>query len=161
MRDYIGIFKELNAHGIQYLVAGGVALNLHGVPRMTYDIDLLLNLEEENIIAFLALMETWKFRPKVRVKSADLASPKKRRDWVKKKNMKAFTLVNLSWYISEIEVLIDSPIEFKEAIREAQSLRVKGVRVPLISKKHLIQMKQQSARRQDKSDIELLKAIMP
>lgn len=48
MLDYSGIFKELNAQKIKYIVVGGLAVNLHGIPRATYDIDLLLYLEKES-----------------------------------------------------------------------------------------------------------------
>lgn len=49
MLDYLGIFKELNAKGIRCIVVGGMAVNLHGIPRMTYDIDLLLDIDDRNI----------------------------------------------------------------------------------------------------------------
>ena len=47
--DFQRIFKELNKLKIDYLVIGGLAVNFHGVPRMTYDIDLMLLLRPENI----------------------------------------------------------------------------------------------------------------
>jgi len=36
--DYKKIFKGLNGAGIDYLVVGGLAVNFHGIPRMTYDL---------------------------------------------------------------------------------------------------------------------------
>jgi len=51
--DFQTIFKELNRIGIDYLVVGGLAVNFHGVPRMTYDIDLMVLLEPENILKFV------------------------------------------------------------------------------------------------------------
>ena len=38
--DYKKIFKGLNSAGIDYLVVGGLAVNFHGIPRMTYDMDI-------------------------------------------------------------------------------------------------------------------------
>jgi hypothetical protein len=35
--DYRTIFKEFNRRGIDYLVVGGLAVNFHGVPRITYE----------------------------------------------------------------------------------------------------------------------------
>ncbi len=35
MLDYLGILKRLGEQQVHYLVAGGVAVNLHGIPRMT------------------------------------------------------------------------------------------------------------------------------
>jgi hypothetical protein len=48
--DFQTVFKELNGLGIDYLVVGGLAVNFHGVPRMTYDIDLMVLLEREDIL---------------------------------------------------------------------------------------------------------------
>lgn len=41
------LFGALEAARVAYAVVGGVAVNLHGVPRMTYDVDLadLVHLE--------------------------------------------------------------------------------------------------------------------
>ena len=47
--DYQTIFRVLNKQKIDYLVVGGLAVNFHGVPRMTYDIDLMISLDDENI----------------------------------------------------------------------------------------------------------------
>lgn len=48
MLDYLAIFKKLNEKGIRYIVAGGIAVNLYGIPMMTYDVDLILDLEDKN-----------------------------------------------------------------------------------------------------------------
>ena len=48
--DYRKIFKELNKSKIEYLVVGGLAVNFHGIPRMTYDLDLMLLMESDNIL---------------------------------------------------------------------------------------------------------------
>lgn len=34
---YREVLAQLQAYGVRYLVAGAVAMNLHGVPRMTAD----------------------------------------------------------------------------------------------------------------------------
>ena len=51
--DYKAIFKELNTEKINYVVVGGLAVNFHGIPRMTYDIDLLIQLEPKNILRII------------------------------------------------------------------------------------------------------------
>jgi hypothetical protein len=57
--DFQTVFKELNGVGIDYLVVGGLAVNLHGVPRMTYDIDLMVLLESENILKVVSKLTQW------------------------------------------------------------------------------------------------------
>jgi len=52
MLDYLGILKKMNEKGVRYIVVGGIAVNLYGIPRMTYDIDLMLDLEDKNLKNF-------------------------------------------------------------------------------------------------------------
>lgn len=53
---YENIFKALEQRNIQYAVAGGVALVLHGVVRFTVDLDLIVDLERENLMRFILAM---------------------------------------------------------------------------------------------------------
>ena len=39
---YVELFRRLEEAGVRYLVVGGVAVNLHGVNRLTHDVDLML-----------------------------------------------------------------------------------------------------------------------
>lgn len=160
MLDYLAIFKELNDIGVRYVVAGGMAVNLHGVPRMTYDIDLVLDLRNENLSKFLAKVKSWGFKPKVPVDIMDFADAGKRADWIENKNMKAFNLVNQEWAISEIDILIDTPVSFDEAFKSAAKYEVADVVIPTIAIEHLIYMKERAGREQDKADVLYLKKIM-
>lgn len=36
---YLDLFQALDKHRVLYLLIGGLAMNLHGVPRMTMDVD--------------------------------------------------------------------------------------------------------------------------
>jgi len=159
MLDYLAIFKKLNEKGIKYIVVGGVAVNLYGIPRMTYDIDLILDLEDEGLKKFLALLKGWGFKPKVPVNIMDFAKRDKREDWIKNKNMKAFNLVNHKWAISEIDVVIDSPVDYDKVCKRIEHINLQGVSVPVISIDDLIKMKKITNREQDKSDIRYLRRI--
>ncbi len=71
MLDYLEIFKTFNNNGIQYIIGGGIAVHLYGIPRMTYYIDILLYLEESNAKRFVEQMIQWNFKPEVPVKPMD------------------------------------------------------------------------------------------
>lgn len=51
---YLDIFRGLQEEGVRYLVVGGLAMNLHGIPRMTADVDLYVDLEKANASRFLS-----------------------------------------------------------------------------------------------------------
>lgn len=162
MLDYISIFEELNKKKIQYLLVGGLAVNFHGVPRMTYDIDLLLYLSDRNIDNFLKLMKEWGFSPKIPIDIMSFADKAKREDWIKNKNMKAFCLANPAWAVSEIDIIIDSPISYEKALRHSKTIKIqnRNVDVPIISISDLILMKKKSDRIQDKEDIANLQKLL-
>ena len=50
------VFKSLNAHEVRYVVIGGVAAIVHGVPRTTFDVDLLIEASEGNAGRLLAAL---------------------------------------------------------------------------------------------------------
>ncbi len=159
MLDYLAIFKNLNEKGIRYIVVGGIAVNLYGIPRMTYDLDLILDLEDENIKKFLRLLKMWGFKPNVPVDIMDFANSNKREDWIKNKNMKAFNLINSEWAISEIDVVIDSPVDYEKGHKRIKHIMLHDVSIPVISIDDLIKMKQITERRQDKADIRYLRKL--
>jgi hypothetical protein len=80
--DYQTIFKELNQIRIDYLVVDGLAVNFHGIPRMTYHIDLMILLEPENILKLVTKLTLWGYRPKIPIDPRDLADEPKRTSWV-------------------------------------------------------------------------------
>ncbi|MDI6813303.1 MAG: hypothetical protein QMD10_07150 [Desulfitobacteriaceae bacterium] len=47
--DVKKICRALNKKGAEYLIIGGLAMNFHGLTRMTHDIDLLIDPSPENI----------------------------------------------------------------------------------------------------------------
>jgi hypothetical protein len=85
--DFQAIFKQLNGLGVDYLVVGGLAVNFHGVPRMTYDIDLMILLERENILKLVTLLTRWGYRPKVPIEPKELSDETKRNSWIREKGM--------------------------------------------------------------------------
>ena len=77
--NYLEIFKRFNELKIDYLVVDGLAVNFHGIPRMTYDIDIMIHLTKKNILKLVIQLTAWGYKPKVPVDVRDLADSKKRR----------------------------------------------------------------------------------
>jgi len=159
MLDYTGIFRTFNKYNIKYIVCGGLAVNFYGIPRMTYDIDLLLDMSDRNLEKFCRLLKRWGFKPRATVDIMDFSKKDKRENWIKHKNMKAFNLINPEWAISEIDVLIDAPLDYSDAIKGANVFKVQGVRIPVVSKEDLIRMKSKTGRIQDRKDVKYLKEL--
>ena len=42
LQELLDITSDLERNGIEYAVCGGLALTIHGFPRATFDIDVLI-----------------------------------------------------------------------------------------------------------------------
>lgn len=65
-------------------------MNLHGVPRMTMDVDLVLAMEDAYLDAFLACARALGLKPQAPVPIEALKDPAQRRQWIETKNVIAF-----------------------------------------------------------------------
>ena len=52
-----GVFKSLQKHNVRYVVIGGIASILYGVPRTTFDLDILIDPTIENARKLLIALE--------------------------------------------------------------------------------------------------------
>jgi hypothetical protein len=50
------VFKSFQQHDVKYVVIGGIATILHGVPRTTFDLDILIEATQENVEKLLEAM---------------------------------------------------------------------------------------------------------
>jgi hypothetical protein len=156
---YEDVFRELNKKRVDYVVAGGVALVLHGVVRLTADLDLIVNLEEKNFLRFIKTIEALGYKPKIPVKTSEILDPSIRQKWIKEKNMKVLSFYNPALPIGLIDVLIHQPIRYKEIKRHSVKIKSGALGIPVVSIEDLIRLKRISGRPQDITDIAMLKEI--
>jgi hypothetical protein len=158
--DFQTIFKELNGLGIDYLVVGGLAINFHGIPRMTYDIDLMVLLEPENILKLVTKLTQWGYKPKIPIDPRDLAVETKRNSWVQDKGMKALNFYSETLPIGEIDIVIDTPIPYEELRNRAVRVELQDDKIPTVSIHDLIELKLRAGRKQDLADVEHLRIVL-
>jgi len=158
--DYHAIFKQLNELGIDYLVVGGLAVNFHGIPRMTYDIDLMILLQRDNILTLVTVLIKWGYKPKIPVDPKDLADEAKRNFWVREKGMKALNFYSESLPIGEIDLVFDSPIPYDQLSKRAVMIELRGEKIPTVSIHDLIELKLHSGRKQDLADAKHLRMVL-
>ncbi len=157
---YEELLRKFYDNKIDYILVGGLAVSMYKVPpRFTMDVDIILKFIPENIEKFLAVLEKLGYKPKVPVNPLDFADPKKREAWIKDKNMKVFCFYHPKREHEVVDVFIEHPIDYKEMVNEKKIIKLKGLEIPIPSKKHLIALKKIAGRDNDLIDIRNLESL--
>ncbi len=156
---YEAIFKTLSAHKVDYLIAGGMAVNLYGVPRFTKDLDIMVEPSPGNLERLRRALVSLNYKPKIPVSLEAFLYPRNWEKWKKEKGMVAFSLHRQDSPFEEIDLLIDVPVRYPDAKKRETILRAGSLRLHLVSINDLITMKKKAGRQQDLSDIEALNKV--
>ncbi len=89
---YFDELSEFYRQEVDYLVVGGLAVNLYGIPRVTQDIDILISFEKKNVEKLMDILKRLDYLPRVPIDPMLLAYPRTRKTWIKEKHMKVFSL---------------------------------------------------------------------
>ncbi|MGD9788266.1 MAG: nucleotidyl transferase AbiEii/AbiGii toxin family protein [Sulfuricellaceae bacterium] len=156
---YLDLLSALERHRVRYLLVGGLAMNLHGVPRMTMDVDIMLALDGANLGHFILLADELGLRPTLPIALDELGDAGKRASWVKERHMVAFPLRSPENSAPTVDVLIGADLPFDEAYGRRLVREVGGIPVSLAAVEDMIALKEQAGRAQDLADIEHLKRL--
>jgi len=156
---YESVFRALARHRVRYLVVGGIAVNLHGIPRFTKDLDLMIDLDRDNVLRFVKAMTKLRYRPRVPVSAEDLASEEMRVKWIHDKGALVFTFQDPRPPHLQVDVFLENPLDFKAAYRKRKLVRGADLALPVASSDDLIKMKQRANRAQDQADIAMLRKL--
>ena len=158
--SYIDLFKSLNTHNIDYLLIGGLAVNLHGVPRMTMDVDLVIALDANNIAKLAHSARELGLYPNIPVKLEDLADAAKRNALFTEKNLIALSLISNTPASPTVDIIIHHPLDFKQAFAKKVERDIAGIPVVLACIEDMITLKKAAGRKQDLSDITHLERFL-
>ena len=134
---------------------------MHGVPRYTADMDMMVDLEDkDNSLTLFEAMKEIGYVPKVPVSAEQFTQANNRKKWKEEKNMVVFSFVNHNKPIYIVDVFIENPIDFKKAYSNRRIDKVDDYEISVIPSEDLIFLKKLSNREQDRSDIESLKKVL-
>jgi hypothetical protein len=125
--DIARLCRDLNAADAKYVLVGGFAIILHGYPRFTSDVDLLIEVGEENEAKVLQCLSSLPDHAAAQVKPGEVDH---------------YGVVRIG-----DEIMIDlmksgCGITYADAIVDAVIKDVQGVPVPVASHKTMWRMKQ-------------------
>lgn len=153
------IFKVLNESGVQYVVIGGIAVNLHGFARATGDLDIAISLTDTGIEKFIQAVKELQFVPRIPVKLEELANKKLRESWIHQKNMKVFSVYNPKNPMEHIDVIMEEVVDFGTLFKNRVVMGAKDISIPVAGIAELIRLKEHAGRDRDAIDIKALKQI--
>lgn len=159
MISYRKLFEALFKNKIRYLVAGGVAVNLHQVNRATVDLDLIVHLEPANAKQFVKVMLALGYKPKLPVKADDFTKKEIRKKWAEEKNMMVFSFVHPQNPFEMIDIFVEEPRPFDELEKNKMEVKAFDVTIPVLGLKDLIAMKKEAGRETDLFDVRQLEKI--
>lgn len=152
------IAKALDSAGVRYLVAGGLAVNAHGVLRFTKDIDLVVELIPDNIARAFTALEELGYRPSVPITATQFADRAQRQRWIDEKGMQVLQFWSDAHRETPIDLFVREPFAFDEEYERALIKPLHGtIPVRFVALPALIEMKRQAGRSQDLADIEQLR----
>jgi hypothetical protein len=154
----IEILCALSDHQVDYVVAGGVAMVLHGVERMTLDIDVALSLEPDNLRRFLDVMSNLCLVPRAPVRAEIILDPDSVAALIREKNALVFTFWSPQEPYRQIDLFLSRENNFEDLASDAYLLTIRGRTVRVASRRKLIEMKSRvrPIREKDINDIRAL-----
>ncbi len=159
MALYEPLFEALNRAHVRYVVVGGLATVLHGHARLTADVDLVVDLVPDEARRAVDVLLDLGFEPRIPVEARDFADEKIRRQWVRDRGMRVFSLFDPANPMRSLDLFAEHPIAFEELWSRAVLLQLRSTHVRVASVSDLIELKRQAGRPKDLADIEALEAI--
>ena len=157
--DFLSLFAAINAACVPYVVVGGLAMLLHGIDRVTGDIDLVIDLASGTSTDLVNALTKAGYRPFAPVDPALLANATIREQWRLERGMQVFSLWDTTNRRPTVDVLLACPVPFTELLNDAVTVTIGAVQIRVASLAHLIGMKQQTARPRDLEDVERLRVL--
>src|SRR5512140_2172405 len=148
------IVRSLNAAGVRYLIAGGLAVVAHGYMRFTADVDIVLAFDEDNLNEAIRALSGLGYRPRAPVDFTEFADSEKRHAWIHDRGLAVFSIFSPVHAATEIDIFVEPPFDFDRAYRKCTRLEVApGVEACFVGLDDLIEMKRSVGRPQDMDDI--------
>lgn len=157
---YEALFRILNRSRVRYLVVGGVAVVLHGVPRMTVDLDVMPDFESRNMRRLAKALGRAGLKPSIPEPAEAIADPANRLRWKREKGMVVLSFEDARDPLKVVDVFVVHPIPFRTAYARRQMIRLDTTSVPLAHPRDLIRMKRMAGRDRDLADIASLRMLM-
>lgn len=160
LEAFKAIVSTLSKEDVRFLIVGGMAVVAHGYGRVTFDIDIVVQLESDNIIRGFKALESIGYKPRVPVSGEAFADEKQRSEWIETKGMVVLNFFSDKYPRTMLDVFVSEPFDFdntydkaiEEALDDNTPFRV-------VDLETLIAMKEAAGRDKDLDDVKHLRMI--
>ena len=153
------LLQSLSDEQVQYVLVGGLAVQLHGYLRSTFDIDLVVAMNDANLVRFIAVAKRYGLVPVIPVPIDSLRNAGQIEQWHREKGMLAFALREPHIGGNAVDVLVRPEVPFDRLMANAVTGELFARKVPIASIDDLLAMKRIANRPKDQLDIVALEKI--
>ncbi len=128
---------------VEFIVGGGVACVLHGVERVTLDLDIAVEMTQANLNRLITAVEKLKLQPRVPVSLADIGDPEFVRSMVVDKGALVFSLADFDQPLRHLDIFLSPKLSFERLSEGADAVDIGGARVRIASRRRLLEIKKE------------------
>jgi hypothetical protein len=154
--DFLTVLCEFQERNIRYVLVGGLAVLLHGVDRLTADIDLVVDLAPEQALKAVETLLALGFKANVPVDARQFADAAVRERWQKESGMLVLSFWDPQNQRPTVDLFADYPMDFEALYENSLLLPLATTNVRVASINHLIAIKQAAGRPKDLEDVNRL-----
>ncbi len=153
------LLQSLSDDQVQYVLVGGLAVQLHGFLRATFDIDLVLAMDDENLSRFITVAKRHGLVPVIPVPIDALKDSRQIDQWHREKGMLAFALREPQASGGVVDVLVRPAVPFETLRTNAMEGNLFTSKVWIAGIDDLLVMKRIANRPKDQLDVVALEKI--
>ena len=109
LSSFEALAAALQAEGVRYLVAGGLAVGAHGYLRFTKDVDIVIQLISDNIARAFSALTSLGYRPIVPITMAQFSNQTLRESWIRDKGMQVLQFWSDTHRETSVDVFVHEP----------------------------------------------------
>lgn len=148
------LVKVLNQQKIPYAIVGGVAVALHGAPRGTIDIDIVIKHTARVFKSVETCLKGLGFLPRLPVTANEVFSFKD--EYISRRNLIAWSFYNPTNPLEVIDIILTHDLSDMKTVNKKMGPST----LKVLAVEDLINMKKKSGRPQDIEDIKVLKELL-
>lgn len=152
--DILAFVRVLADAGVDYIIVGGVAANVHGALRTTLDLDIVYGRTHENMVRLVRALAP--YRPYLR------GAPEGLPFVLDAATMDRGLNFTLTTTIGDLDLLgeITGGGRFEQLVNHAEAVEVEGRRCLVVTLEMLIALKRAAGRAKDREALAELEALL-